>query len=356
MQKTLLLTALLLILKTVPAQKPVSSEEARATAQRIEAATNSGDASVLNHFIFLDSLIERLAQKSKTMQNPEFRRGFTESFAKGFSSYGVRIVASVQMGNYRLIREYESGGARHLLFRMFGNGGLNYHDYTLARVKDSIKASDVLVYSTDELLSTTLAKLADMMDNSAESSPELASAMLQLNEQNNKKNYAGVKEQYDKLDEKFKQNKAIQMVYISACHNLGAQLYEEAIEHFGVLFPTAPSNYLRMIDLYYLRKEYDKGLAAIDKIDKLMGGDKVLDYFRGNFYRLSGKPAESIGCYQRVYQYDPTIGNNVLLLTMVYEETGEKAKAKATLDAFRKTNVFHAADFSDVIAKYPDLK
>lgn len=356
MRKPILLAVLLLVLKTLPAQRPIGSEEALATVQRVEAATNSGDAGALNHFIYLDSLMARVVKKSNSMQDPEFKRGFAESFSKGFSSYGVRIVASVRMGNYRLLREYESGGTRHLLFRMFGNGGLNYHDYTLARVKDSIKATDVLVYTTDELLSTTLAKLTDMMDNSVESSPELASAMLQMNEQNNKKNYAGVKEQYDKLNDKFKQNKAIQMIYITACHNLGTQLYEDAIEHFVSLFPNAPSGYLRLVDLYYLRKEYDKGLAAIDKMDKLMGGDKVLDYFRGNFNRLAGKQAESIGLYERVYQFDPTIGINVEMLAMSYEETGEKAKAKTVMAGFKKTTAYHEADFNDLFAKYPDLK
>lgn len=356
MRKQLLLAILLLVLKTLTAQRPISSEEALATAQRIEVATNSGDAGALNHFIYIDSLIGRMAKKSKSIQNPEFRRTFTESFSKGFATYGVRIVGSVRMGNYRLLREYESEGTRHLLFRMFGNGGLNYHDYTLIRVKDSIKAADALVYATDEPLSTTLAKLTDMMDNTVESSPELASAMLQMNEQNNKKNYAGVKEQYDKLDEKFKQNKAVQMIYITACHNLGTQLYQDAIEHFVALFPSAPSGYLRMVDLYYLRKEYDKGIAAIDKMEKLMGGDKVLDYFRGNFNRLAGKQAESIGCYERVYQYDPTIGINVEMLAMSYEETGEKAKAKTVMAGFKKTNAYHEADFADLLAKYPDLK
>jgi tetratricopeptide (TPR) repeat protein len=338
------------------AQRPISSEEAKATALRIEAVTNSGDPGALNRFFYIDSLLGRAATKSHSMQDPAFRRGFGESFSKSFASYGVLIVASIEMGNYRLLREYESGGSRHLVFRMFGNGGLNYHDYTLVRVKDSIKAADALVYTTDELLSTTLAKLTDMMDNSLENTPEQASAIMSMNQQNNKKNYAGVKAQYDKLDEKSRRNKAIQMIYITACHSLGTQLYQEAIEHFAVLFPDAPSGYLRMIDLYYLRKEYDKGFAAIDKMDKLIGGDKVLDYFRGNFYRLEGKQAESIGCYERVYQYDPTLANNVLMLTKAYEETGEKGKAKALIADFKKTNAFHAAGFSDLFTKYPDLK
>jgi len=68
MQKQLLLAALLLILKTVAAQRPISSEEAGAAAKRIEAATNSGDAGVLDHFIDLDSLIGIMQQKSQALK------------------------------------------------------------------------------------------------------------------------------------------------------------------------------------------------------------------------------------------------------------------------------------------------
>jgi tetratricopeptide (TPR) repeat protein len=356
MIKRVLLAAMLLGIKMVTAQRAISSEEALATAQRIEAATNSGDAGALNHFIDLDSLIAIMQRKSHALKDPTFLMGFTQSFSKGFSNYGQRIVASVQLGNYRLMREYESAGARHLLFRMFGSSGLNYHDYTLIRVKDSIKASDVFVYSIDEPLSSSLAKLTDMMDNSAEHLPEEVSILMNLNRQNTLKNYTGVKEQFEKLDEKYKQNKPIQLIYISACHQLDPQLYENAIEHFGASFPDAPSVYLMMIDLYYLRKEYDKGLTAIDKMDKLIGGDKVLDLFRGNFYKLAGKRAESLACYERVYRYDPSIGANVRFLIQGYEETGEKARAKTVITDFKKTRAFHDADFSDLLAKYPDLQ
>jgi len=356
MQKQLLLAALLLVLKTGMAQRVISSEEVRAAAQRIEAATNSGDAGALNRFIDLDSLIGIMQQKSQALKDPGFRSGFSQPFKNSFANYGQRIVASVQRGNYRMIREYEAGGVKHLVFRMFGSGGLNYHDYTLIRVKDSIKASDVFVYTTDEAVSSTLAKLVDMMNNSAEHLPEEVGILMKLNQQNAARNYTGVKEQYEKLSDKYKQNKAIQLIYITACHQLDPQLYERAIEHFANSFPDAPSAYLMMIDLYYGRKEYEKGLAAIDKLDKLIGDDKMLDLLRGNFYKLSGKRAESIACYEKVYRYDPTLSMNVHSLVGVYEEAGEKVKAKAVMASFKKTNAWHEADFSDLLAKYPDLK
>jgi len=336
MQKQLLLAALLLILKTVAAQRPISSEEAGAAAKRIEAATNSGDAGVLDHFIDLDSLIGIMQQKSQALKDPAFRSGFAQPFKTSFANYGQQIVTSIRQGNYRLIRNYETGGVRHLVFRMFGSGGLNYHDYTLIRVKDSVKASDVFVYTTDESVSSTLSKLVDMMNNSAEHLPEEVSIMMKLNQQNKAKNYAGVKEQYEKMPDKYKENKAIQLIYITACHQLDLQLYQKAIEHFANSFPDAPSAYLMMIDFYYGRKEYEKGLAAIDKLDKLIGDDKALDFVRGNFYKLSGNRAESIACYERVYRYDPTLEMNTNALVHAYEEAGESAKAKAVLAGSKK--------------------
>ena len=255
MRKHILFAGLLLVLKMATAQHAISSEEALATANRIETVTNSGDAGMLDHFIYIDSLIGNMRQKSRAMKDPAFLRGFSESFSKSFINYGQRIMVSIQLGNYRLLREYESKGVRHLVFRMFGSGGLNYHDYTLVRVKDSIKASDVYIYSIDEALSSNLATLADMMNNSAESLPEDVSILIKMTDMGNKKNYAGVKEQFEKLDVKYRNSKSLQLIYISACHHIDNALYESALEHFASGFPDAPSAYLMMTDLYYLRKE-----------------------------------------------------------------------------------------------------
>lgn len=356
MRRQLLLGVLLLALRPATAQRTVSSEEARATAHRIETATNSGDAGVLNHFLDLDSLVGIIQQKSQAMKDPEFRAGFAPPFKAGFANYGQRIVASIQTGNYRLLRDYEIGGVRHLVFRMFGSGGLNYHDYTLIRMRDSIKASDVFVYTTDEAMSSTLAKLVDMMNNSAEHLPEEVAILMKMNQQIAAKNYAVVKEQYEKLGDKYKQNKAIQLINITACHQLDPKLYETAIEQYASSFPDAPSAYLMMIDLYYGRKEIDKGLAAIGKLDKLIGDDKALDFIRGNFYRLSGKRAESLACYEKVYQYDPTLAMNVHALVQEYEEKGDKTKARTAITGLKRTNAWHEAEFTDLYAKYPDLK
>jgi len=351
-----MVTALLFAVTVAAAQRPIGSGEALATAHRIEAATNRGDAGALDRFLDLDSLIDRMRQKSHALKDPAFFRGFSESFTTNFGHYGQRILPSIKLGNYRLLREYESKGSRHLLFRMFGAGGLNYHDYTLIRVKDSIKAADVYVYSIDESMSGSIATLADMMNNSAEKLPEDVSMMIKLTDENNKKNYAGVKEQYEQLDEKYKKTKAMQLVYISACHHLDQALYEGALEHFAASFPDAPSGYLMLIDLYYLRKEYDKGFTALDKMDKLLGGDPALDIFRGNFYRLQGKKAESLACYERVFRYDPGIAANARFLIVAYEEAGDKAKAKTVITEFRKTGAYHEADLSDLFTKYPELK
>ena len=38
----------------------------------------------------------------------------------------------------------------HLLFRAFGDGGLNYQDITIIKVKDSLRAADIFSYQLGE--------------------------------------------------------------------------------------------------------------------------------------------------------------------------------------------------------------
>ncbi len=135
---------------------PVSKEEALRFAHYVETETSAGRPEALNHIFDLDKLMENIGKYSKLMADKSFIDGFRSGFAGSMGTYGVKIAASTRNGSYQLLKHYEKDGSHHLLFRMYGSGGLNYHDYVLTQIKDSIKASDCYVYTTDEDLSKTM--------------------------------------------------------------------------------------------------------------------------------------------------------------------------------------------------------
>lgn len=335
--------------------RPISDAQALEAGHRIESATNSGNAYQIGHFLVPDSLLENIRVKSKALKDPAFLTGFKETFVPTLQRYGEQVMAGIKGGNYRLLREYDDHGVKHLVFRLFGLGGLNYHDFILIRLGDTVRASDLYPFTSEEWLSTSMAKLTDMMSKSF-AAGENINVLQKLEEQASKKDYAGIKESYEKLDSDYKNDRMIQYLYVRACHHIDTKLYEEVLERYARNFPDAGSGYLLMLDLYYLQKEPTKGLAAIDKLDKLVGGDPFLDFFRGSFYSLAGDSATSLSCYEKVFKYDPGISANSLRLVRRYAAGNKVDQAKAVIAGYKQTIAYHDGDLDDLYSTYPALK
>lgn len=349
-------TVVLLSMVAFAIAQPVKKEEALKFAHYIETETDKGNPGPLDHFLDMDKIVGNM--KSPMMQNEAFRTGFRQGFASSMKGYGVKIVNNVKAGNYKLLRAFEKNGEQHLLFRMYGVGGLNYHDYTLTRVNDSIKAADCFVYLTDETLSSTMSKLVDMMGidpNNPEASGDIES-LKQLSALRNQGDYAGAKSYYDKLDNRVKMAKGVLVVYLSICHHLSDSLYQVMLERYVGMYPNVSSGYMMMMDLYFMKKESDKGVAAANKLDSLVGGDPLLNFYRGAFYELGGKKEQSLVCYEKAYQYDHAIVVNTKALIAAYAEARQKEKALAVISEYKKLPAFRQEDLDALYAGYPNLK
>jgi uncharacterized protein HemY len=204
-------------------------------------------------------------------------------------------------------------------------------------------------------MSTNAAQLADvlMSPNDLDATEDSVEKMLK---KMNDKDYAGVKELYDNMGDKLKANRTVQFTYISACRKLDPALYQQALEHYALMYPDGGSPYQLLIDVYYLKKEYEKGIADIDKLDKIVGGDPALDFFRAIFCLLLNKHAEALAYFENVYRYDPSITANTVKLAYLFAEAGEKEKAKKVIEGYKKTLTYRAEDLDALYRKYPDLK
>lgn len=335
----------------------ISDEEALQTGHFIDSVTSSGSAAALNNFIDFDSLLWNVQKKVPELNDPVFRRGFRKGMLESLNGFGARLASTATGGSYRLLKEYNKNGIEHLLFRAFGNSGLNYHDYPLVKVGDSIKASDVFVFTVDDNLSSIVAGLMGTMAASPDSKiSEVASEVERLKKLRDQKAYAAAKDAYDKLDKPLQESKPIQVAYIDICHHLGDSLYEKSLVHFAVSFPDAPSSYLMMIDLYNLKKDYAKGLIAVDKLDSIVGKDPFLDLYRGNFYKRSGKRDESLGYYERLYRTDPTLAINTRTLITTYAQAGRYDDAKKVIGEYKQTAGFRQEDLDKLYSNFPSLK
>jgi tetratricopeptide (TPR) repeat protein len=103
-----------------------------------------------------------------------------------------------------------------------------------------------------------------------------------LNEGKNKE----ALEIYDRLPQKIKSMKAVQITHILITSGLDDdEKYEAAINEYTTLYPNEPNMHLLLLDGYFIKKEYDKALHSVNEMDKMIDKDPFLDYYRYLIYK-----------------------------------------------------------------------
>lgn len=335
----------------------VTLTEAKTFADKLETTVSNGDAAIFFTALYFPELSNRITAKSNVAKNPGVMLGFRQGLER--NDMGRQIIANVQNGSYRLVNTYQQSGQTHALFRMFGNGGLNYHDFLLCKDKDSVKVADIYVYLTGEYLSITFAELLNTLvpgTSSISDSQERTNFINNLRTLQRQGEYATMKNMIEKQSPEMKNNKAIQTFYILACKNVDTESYISSIESFAALYPDASNIYLIMLDAYYLKKEVEKGIDAINKLDTLVKGDPFLNFYRGNFYILGEKPDDAKAAFEKAFQYDPSFAQNMQQLVVTYAGKGNYDKANEVIEKYKKTKDFKQTYIDQLYDAIPDLK
>lgn len=335
----------------------VTLAEAKMFAEKFETTVSEGNAAIFYTSLHFPELSNRITAKSNVAKNPAVMLGLRQGLER--NDMGKQIVANVQNGSYHLVNTFQQAGQTHALFRMFGDGGLNYHDFLLYKVKDSVKVADIYVYLTGEYLSTTFAELLNDLapETSTQSeTQERVNFVSSLKTLQREGEYGNMKKLIEKQSPEMRKNKAIQTFYILACKQVDTDSYITAIESFAASYPDASNIYLIMLDAYYLKREVEKGLYAINKLDTITGGDPFLNFFRGNFYILDEKPDEANAAFEKTFQYDPSIAQNMQQLVVTYAGKENYGKANEVIEKYKKTKDFRQAYIDQLYDAIPDLK
>jgi hypothetical protein len=104
-------------------------------------------------------------------------------------------------------------------------------------------------------------------------------------------------------------------------------------------FPDDPSLLLLVIDGYALKKDGPKLLAAIDRLDRKVGGDPYLELHRAGAYTLDPTPANLAKAEQAarsVVTQMPDLQEAWWTLVTVQLQRGDHAGVVPTLDAMKE--------------------
>jgi tetratricopeptide (TPR) repeat protein len=205
--------------------------------------------------------------------------------------------------------DYDAFGNYYLLFRLFSEGGLNYHEYLLSQNEEGdFVISDIYIYLTGEYLSESMSRYY------------LAGATKLLNEELYEKEDFRVLDYSDKIQqiqqllqwgrkdmaleiykeipEEVRKEKTVRLYALQLIDSESQEEeYSQILEEYLKDYPEDPSLYLVSIDHYVIKEDYAKAQAMIDTLGMLTN-DSFLYFLQGNMEYLKGELEKAEEHYQ----------------------------------------------------------
>lgn len=341
--------------KTAP-PKPVTKEEAKEFAAKLEVSVRKRETAFFNEAIDKKEMLKRadLPESSDS-------KGFQKGLERGMKM-GDNIAKSLtDKGTYSLVKQYEKDGKQHILFRLYDNGSLNYHDMELIHMGNEVKIADIFVYTTGQLLSETLhgvfAQMKGLMDKDSGVSPdeEWVRRMPEIRQLITQEKYQEALDLYNQMPVTVQNIRAMQIVHIEIASGLDIEEYDKALKQYQTLYPNEPNMHLLMIDGYIMHKEYDKALDAVNELDKQINKDPMLDYYRYLCYNLLDNQEQCIVSLEKLIKNMPDFEDGQLELIVTYIQEKQFDKARPLVKKFKSRASFSQSTLELVLSNHPEF-
>ncbi|TXJ28864.1 MAG: hypothetical protein E6Q24_04100 [Chitinophagaceae bacterium] len=337
--------------------KPVTYKEAEDFSKQIDSAIHHRNPKYFNTLINIKELGRRIRKNSSEKISSAMERGAGTGLEK--ANMGGQIILAIEKrGSYELVKHYEKDGVQHLLYRMYSEQGLNYHDFELVKKNGKVGIADFYIYIAGENFSSMLANLLSILDSPAgseKSEDERSLESIQrIKKLMNDGKYEAAKEIFDGLPDKFRNQKTIQILGIQITSQMDNETYLQQLKDFEARYPNDPNTYLMTLDAAILNNDYGKALDNINHLDSLINKDKFLDFYRALMYNLMKEPLKAREYLETLVQNYPAFESGILELMANYLEAKDYDKARPMIEEFRKNDEFDQDLLKSVLAMYPD--
>ena len=335
---------------------PVTTAEAEKLSMQLESSMNKGEAKILNQLIYFPAFIARTGSKSPIIDNVDTLTRIANDF--GLFNIGSSTLEITKNGSYKLVRGFLKNEEMHLLFRAFGDGGIDYQDITIIKVKDTLRAADIFSYQIGESYARQFSYLIADTGMTDAHSPLTPGDKYGIKFENalSEKNYGAARSAFEKLDDRTQSDRHLSLQYMLACKHLSEKLFRKSVDRYISLFPEEPTPYLLMMQQYADTKSYGDYSRAIDQLDTLLHIDPFLNYFRGNVEIKLHDIRAASHFYQEAFDYDPGIWQNIEKLVDCKVVNNELVQASEAIILYTHTPGYRKELVEELYKDYPALR
>lgn len=335
------------------AKRKVTKEEAIAFAHTLEHEVYTRNPHAFDHVFDEDAFVKRVMEAGNGKLAGKDRGAIVASLKQ--SRIGEQIVDAAQSGTYELVKVYEKTDTQHVLFRLYGTGGINYHDMLLVHAGNDVKVADMYIYYSSENLSKTIADLLSQLLNYSHLNSGMMNTIKEMRKSQRNEEYEKALSYYNQLPDTLKQSKAFQLVHLIITSKINDSDYEKALDEFSSLYPHEPGMNLQAIDIHITHKQYDKAGNDVERLDSFINKDTFLDYYRALIYKKENDTTKMMTCLANLYRNFPSFGEGIIELMAAYAREGNIAKAKKLVAVYRNNTKLNQKRLDLVLTAYPQV-
>ena len=253
-------------------------------------------------------------------------------------------------GFARFLRVRERSGRLTALVRLSSDEGFNYLEFYVGRRESgALVADNLYAFLTGTTMIETLQSIFDALIDEDRSE---VSRYKEIADKLDTDPAAGIAESKS-MPAALRESKSMQTAIVQAASNLSEQEYKDAIAEYQRLFPNDPSIDLVSIDGLFLSEKYDEALAAIDRLDKSVGGDEYLNQVRSSVLIAQGKDFKLAAIKAKAaIAAEPALESNYLM--WFASELGAKNYSEATAAMTILTEKYDYLYTEDVLPEITD--
>jgi tetratricopeptide (TPR) repeat protein len=275
---------------------PLTGDDYREFGAKLERAVAEGDKTEVDRLVRVLDLVERSA--GDLQLTPSERKGLSAGASRSTQQFSQQFIDAAKAGgSYSVVRVRTVNDRPRILLRLIpADGGVDYHEYSLARYPDGrVATEDIYIYSMGESLTETfrrvllgllpagnrgaLDRLSGGEKLMARHIGDLTTMTAQVRGGQHREGLAT----FRRLPAELQKHKVFQLIAVHAAQGSGDEAeYLAEMERFRRDHPNDPAADLLSIDYHLLKKQYDEALNGIDRLDKAVGGDPFLDALRAS--------------------------------------------------------------------------
>ena len=331
----------------------ITLAEARTVAKKLQAAVEANDTEMALQVIDFDNLIRHGLPNhlNGTQQEKQIVAGARANFDEA-------ILRGLNASDYQFLNASETpDGAQSIMRVLSKDGGLNYHRLVLGRnTQNKPCVVDLFVYLSGEPLSHTFGRLItqSMPNAKARQAAKQFQDMSMAVRSGNPTQALAI---YDSMQPKWQQQKTIMQTRIMAASQVAVSNarkglpmgdgYRKAVQDFQHAFPNAENLALTLIDFHHLNKDFKQARAAVDQLDKQIGGDPFLNLLRGNIALAQGKKQAAKDFYiQLIKDMPKNVTPYTSLIGLAMADKDFKEVTRLLISAEENTDIRFDPDFN----------